>query len=81
VSGLSERDVRELGKYREGFEELGEIANAVANPPPGNKKELDDGGGYNMKGRHNECRASGVAVDLTRVIDVALRTKTGGERR
>ena len=71
MGGHSERDVRELGKYREGFgrfEELGEIANAVANPPPGNKKELDDGSGHNMKGRHDEFRANGVAVDLTRVL-------------
>jgi len=70
VGGLSERDVRELGKYREGFggfEELGEIANAVANPSPGNKKELDDGSGHNMKVRH-DFRANGVAVDLTRVL-------------
>lgn len=61
--------MRKLGKHREGFEGLGEIANAVANPPPGNKKELDDDGGHNMKGRHVEYRASGVAVNLTRVID------------
>ena len=73
MGGLSERD--ELGKHREGFtgfEELGEIANAVADPPPGSKKELDDGGGHNLKGRHDEYRASGVAVDLTRAVDVAV---------
>ena len=74
MGGLSERDVRELGKHREGFpgfEEQGEIANAVAEPPPGSKKELDNGSGHNMKGRH-EYRASGVGVDLTRAVDVVV---------
>ena len=56
MGGLSERDVRKLGKHREvftGFEELGEIANTVADPPPGSKKELDEGGGHSMKGKHD----------------------------